>query len=439
MATVSIGTVLMAIDISLPTVALPSMARTLALESSTAVQLVTVYQLILVMTLLPVAALGERLGYRTIYVGGLALFAIGGVLCYFAPNFPLLLVARGLQALGASATTSVTTAIIRSLFPDSHLGRALAAHGVVVATANAFAPALGGFIVSWFDWRTVFVVGTPLALVAIACSPVLPHSIRRPIPFDWSAALLCAVAFGSVAGGLEMVVHSPRLLGGLMIVALGVVTGFIFVRRELTQTEPILPIDLIRRRVIALSVLGSFLAFNAAMVVTVTMPFRLAHEFGFTPGEIGTLMAPWPTMIMIAAPIAAILSDRYSPALLGGVGMTVSVIGVTTLYFIPADPLWIDIAWRMGLSGVGFAFFTAPNARLILKAAPRHRTASAGGLTSTTRLTGQVLGSSMAAGLLVLGTGGARFAPLLAALLCGIAAVCSFARLKPEIADGQQH
>ena len=87
MATVSIGTVLMAIDIALPSIALPSMARSLHLESSTAVQLMTVYQLILVMTLLPVAALGERLGYRTIYIGGITLFSIGGVLCYFAPTF----------------------------------------------------------------------------------------------------------------------------------------------------------------------------------------------------------------------------------------------------------------------------------------------------------------------------------------------------------------
>ncbi|MBP6111915.1 MAG: MFS transporter [Sphingobium sp.] len=428
MATVSIGTVLMAIDIALPSIALPSMARSLHLESSTAVQLMTVYQLILVMTLLPVAALGERLGYRTIYIGGITLFSIGGVLCYFAPTFQLLLLARGLQALGASATTSVTTAIIRSIFPDSHLGRALAAHSVVVSTANAFAPALGGLIVAWFDWRMVFIVGVPLAVIALLCSSVLPPSVRREIPFDWTAALLCAMAFGSVAGGLELLVHSPLTLISLLVLGLGAAVAFFFVRRELSQPEPILPLDLIRQRVIALSVTGSFLAFNAAMIITVTMPFRLAHEFGFTPGQIGTLMAPWPLMIMIASPIAAILSDRIEPALLGGFGMAASVVGVLTLFFLPAAPDWIDISWRMALSGIGFAFFTQPNARLILKSAPRHRTASAGGLTSTTRLTGQVLGSSLAAGLLAFGALGSQWAPLVAAAMCLVASVCSFAR-----------
>lgn len=436
MATVSIGTVLMAIDISLPTVALPTVARDLQINSSTAVQLVTVYQLVLVMTLLPIAALGERLGYRATFMVGLSTFVAGGLCSYLAPNFPLLLTARGIQALGASATMAVTVAIIRSIFSDAQLGRALAAHSVVVSTANAFAPALGGLVVTWFDWRAIFVVCVPLAVLALLCSPVLPPSVRRPIPFDWLAALLCAMAFGMVTGGLELAVHSPYLAGSIAMLAGAAIVGTVFVRRELSQAEPILPLDLIRQRIIALSVLGSFLAFIAAMLVTVTMPFRLAEEFGFSPGEIGALMAPWPTMMMFASPIAAILSDRIQPALLGSFGMVVSVIGMVALFFLPDHPTWFDIAWRMAVSGLGFAFYTAPNARLVLQTAPRHRTASAGGLTSTTRLTGQVLGSGIAAALLSLGIVGSSLAPALAAVVCLVALGCSLARRTAGRADG---
>ncbi len=428
MATVALGTVLVALDISLPSIALPTMAKTLGILPSSAVQLVMVYQLVLVMTLLPMAAVGERWGYRTVYIAGLGLFVVGGVLCYFAPSFPLLLVARGIQALGASAITAITTALIRGIFSDAHLGKALAAHSVVVSTANAFAPALGGLIVSLFDWRFVFIVGTPFAIGVILCSSVLPASIRRAIPFDWASALLCALAFGLVVGGLEVMVHGGGVALGAAVLAVGAVAAVVFVRRELSQSEPILPLDLLRRRVLALSLLGSFLCFNAAMIITVTMPFRLANEFGYSAGVIGTMMAPWPLMIMVAAPLAAILSDKMEPALLGGMGMAVSVVGVLTLFFLPAQPDWWDVAWRMGLSGVGFAFYTAPNARLILKSAPRHRTASAGGLTSTTRLTGQVLGATLAAGLLAFGTSGSQWAPLVAATMCLVAGVTSFAR-----------
>lgn len=428
MTTVSLGTALIAIDTALPNIALPVMAQSLQIAPGTAVQLVTVYQLVLVMLLLPVAALGGRLGYRRVYVAGLCLFIAGGLLCYFAPDFHTLLVARGLQACGASAAMSVTTAIIRSIFPDSHLGRALAVHSVVVSTANAFAPALGGLILSWFQWRAVFIVGVPLAFLALLSSSVLPQSIRRLVPFDWFSALLCAVAFGSVIGGLEMIVHNPQRAAGLVILLAGSVAGLFFVRRELAQEEPILPLDLLRRRVIALSVFGSFLAFNAAMLVTVIMPFRLSQQYGFSPAEIGTIMAPWPMMIMIAAPVAAILSDRFPPALLGGLGMLVSTAGVLALFLLPEAPDWLDVAWRMALSGVGFAFYTAPNARLILKSAPSHRTASAGGLTSTTRLTGQVLGASLAAGLLALGSAVSAWGPAVAALMCLTASACSFAR-----------
>ena len=231
MATVSTGTVLMAIDIAMPAVALPSLARSMGIASSNAVQLVTVYQLVLVMTLLPIAALGERLGYRRVYIGGITLFTLGGLLCYAAPSFPYLLAARGLQALGASATTSVTTAIIRSIFPDSHLGRALATHSVVVSTANAFAPALGGLVVGWLGWRAVFIVGLPLTLVAIGCSPVLPRPVRHDSPFDWFSAVHCALAFGSDTLGRELVVRHPQPLATLALKGLGITAETDSVRR----------------------------------------------------------------------------------------------------------------------------------------------------------------------------------------------------------------
>ncbi len=431
MLAVSLGTTVVAIDISLPSIALPSVAKALSVAPSSAVQLVTISQLMLVMTLLPVSALGERLGYRSIFWAGLACFCVGGLLCFAAPTFPTLIAARGLQALGASATISVSTAMIRGIFPDSHLGQGLAVHSVVVSTANAIAPAIGGAILSWLDWKYIFIAGVPLALLSLVISPQLPVPVRRHLPYDWTSAILCAVAFGCITGGLEILVHQGVTAVGAGLIAVSVIVGTLFVRRELSQSDPILPLDLIRQKIIALSVIGSFLAFNASMLMLVTTPFRLSHYYGFSAGEIGALIAPWPLMIMISAPVAAILADRMPTAALGGLGMIASFCGMISLFFLPAEPAWFDIAWRMGLAGVGFGFYTSPNARLILKSAPRERTASAGGLISTNRLTGQVFGASFAAGLLALGPTGMNGAPVVAALLCLIAALLSLARLKP--------
>ena len=171
----------------------------------------------------------------------------------------------------------------------------------------------------------------------------------------------------------------------------------LFVRREKGETRPILPIDLLDRPVISLSVIGAFTAFTASMTLLISTPFRL-HDLGFTAAEIGAAIAPWPLTNMIVAPLAGWLSDRVPAGVLGGIGMAVSIAALLLLAFMPADPSYFDVAWRMALCGSGFGTFLPPNARLIIGSAPRERAAAAGGLVSTTRLVGQTTGATVVAG-----------------------------------------
>lgn len=434
MAAVSLGTTVAAIDIALPAIALPSISRELKVSPANVVQLVTVSQLILVMTLLPVSALGERLGYRRIYLAGVTCFCVGGILCFLAQSFTALLVARAVQAIGTSATISVSTAMLRGIFPDHRLGQGLAIHSVVVSCANAAAPAIGGAILSLADWSYIFIAGLPLAAVSLLLGRNLPAPVRRHLPYDWVAALLCAITFGCMIAGLEVLVHKGVSMVSLGLLLLATVSGYVFVRKEVGQSDPILPVDLLRQPSIGLAVLGSFMAFIVSMLMIVTMPFRLSADYGFSAGEIGTLIAPWPFMIMLSAPLAAYLSDRIEPSILGTFGMVVSTIGMITLFFIPDNPSWFDVAWRMALGGVGFGFFTSPNARFIIKAAPRERAAAAGGLISTNRLTGQVIGASLAAGMLTFGSAGSLIAPVIGAVLCFAAAASGFVRVRADLA-----
>ena len=134
---------------------------------------------------------------------------------------------------------------------------------------------------------------------------------------------------------------------------------------------------------------------------------------------------------MIVAPVAGYLSDRVPAGLLGGIGMGVATLGLVALAFLPPEPSYLQLAWRMSLTGGGFGLFMSPNARLILGSAPRDRAASAGGLISTTRMTGQTLGATLAALLLAVGLGGGRTPPLVSAGLALVAGLCSLARLRP--------
>jgi DHA2 family multidrug resistance protein-like MFS transporter len=432
-AAISAGTALTIIDGGIATVALPTIARDLRVDSSAVVTVVTVYQLILTMALLPFSGLGDRIGLKTMYQYGQLLFTVATLLCFFAKSLPFLLVVRAAQALGAAAALSVSSALIRSTYPADQLGRGLGINSVVVSSSAALAPTLGGLILAIAPWPWVFASAVPFAVLSLAFGRALPDPAPREEPFDVLGAVLCAAMFGLIIGGAETAVHGSSPVISAAIVLTGMLIGYHFVRRERGETKPILPIDLLARPVLALSAIGAYTAFIASMTLLLSTPFRLTHAYGFTAAEVGAAIAPWPVTNMIVAPLAGGLSDRYPAGLLGGIGMSISITALLLIAFMPADPSWFDIAWRMALCGAGFGTFLPPNARLIIGSAPRERAAAAGGLVSTVRLVGQTTGATLVAALLAAGIGAGMAPPLVAAGLALVAGLCSIARLRPSI------
>jgi DHA2 family multidrug resistance protein-like MFS transporter len=421
------------IDSAIATVALPTIARDLQVEPSAAVAVVTVYQLVLVMLLLPMSGLGDRIGLRRLYQLGQIVFTIATLLCFFAKSLPFLLLVRGVQAAGAAAVLSVSVALLRRIYPKAHLGRGMGINSVVVSSFTALAPTLGGIILAFGPWPWVFACALPFAVISLLLGRALPDPPGRSEPYDVLGAVLCAAMFGLIIGGLESGVHGDSPVVSAAIVLAGVFIGVLFVRRERHEAVPILPIDLLGRPVISLSVIGAFTAFVASMTLLLSLPFRLQHDFGFSPTEVGAAIAPWPLTTLFVAPMAGWLSDRYPAGIMGGVGMTLAISGLVSMAFLPADPGWIDLAWRMSLTGAGFGIFLSPNARLIIGSAPIDRAAAAGGLISTTRMVGQTIGATLVAALLAFGIGDGMTPPLIAAGLALIAGLCSVARLRPSL------
>lgn len=435
---ISFGTALVVIDGAIATVALPTIARDLKVDGSAAVLVVTIYQLVLVMTLLPFSALGDRVGLRRMYHYGQIVFVIATVLCFFARSLLFLLIVRAIQALGAAATLSVSSALLRSVYPARHLGRGLGINSVVVSTSVALAPTLGGLVLSVGPWPWVFASAVPFAIISLLLGRSLPPSVPRLGPYDILGAVLCAASFGLIIAGLETLVHGDSPVVASAIIAAGIGTAIVFVRHEIAEERPILPVDLLARPVLALSTVGALTAFMASMTLLIAMPFRLERTFGFSPGEVGIVLAPWPLTTMIVAPLAGALSDHYPAGALGGIGMVIATVALALLACLQPGAGSLDVGWRMALCGAGFGLFLSPNARLIVGSAPLERAASAGGLISTTRMTGQTLGATLAAALLAFGLGSGPVPPLVAAGLAVIAGLCSLARLNPGVRNPAQ-
>jgi MFS transporter, DHA2 family, multidrug resistance protein len=429
---VSLGTVLTTVDGTIVNVALPTLAHDLHVSSSAAVLVVTIYQLVMMTMMMPCSALGERFGFRATYQWGQIIFVAATVLCFFARSLPVLVLVRAIQALGAAVTLSVSSAMIRSIYPSSMLGRGLSLNTLIAATAASFAPTLGGAILAVAKWPWVFALAVPFGLLSIAIGrKALPQANSRGDSYDVPGAVMCAATFALASTGFQSAAHGGPWMLTAVLFALGFALGIVFVRRETGRARPIFAVDLLRQKKIALSSIGLLAAFIGSMIVMLTLPFRMQQQFNYTPAESGAVLIPWPLSILAVAPLSGMLSDRIAPGILGGIGMCIAVAGMVSLAFLPASPNHVDLVWRIALCGAGFAMYFSPNARQIIGSAPIKRAAAAGALTASIRQTGQTLGSTAVAAMLAGGIGTGYLPSLFAAAFGLIAGLCSLAVLRP--------
>lgn len=422
-------------DSSIANVALPAIAADLRVPPSDAILVVNAYQIAVVMALLPLASLGELIGHEKVYRTGLALFVIASLFCAMADSLTGLATARAVQGLGAAGLMSVNTALVRFIYPQRLLGQGVGVNALVVAISSVLGPTVAAGILSVAHWPWIFAVNIPVGalalLLAIRFLPATPRARRR---FDAASALLSAATFGLVMTALEQFARGAAPWQAGLILAGGVAAGVALVRRQAGRPAPLLPVDLLRIPIFALSVATAICSFAAQMLAFVALPFFLQHGLGRSQVETGLLMTPWPLVLIIVSPLAGRASDKLPAGLLGGLGLGLMATGLALLAWLPEAPTALDIGWRMALCGLGFGLFQSPNNRTLLSSAPRERSGGASGMLSTSRLLGQTSGAAMAALTLRLaGENGATAALGVAATIAAGAALISFTRLTPRI------
>ncbi len=427
---IALGITLAVIDSAIANVALPTIAADLDAEPAHAIWVVNGYQLAITISLLPFSSLGDRLGYRNIYLAGLAVFTLASIACAFATSLPMLTAARVVQGFGAAGIMSVSPALLRFIYPQRLLGRGLGINALVIALAAAAGPTIASAILAIAPWPWLFAVNLPIGILALLFAfPSLPATPRSPHKFDLVSTLLCAVTFGLVIGSIDALSQGEAFWLFLVELAIGGALAWILTKRELRSPAPVLPVDLLRIPIFTLSIATSVASFMAQMLAMVSLPFML-HDMGFDAVSIGLLMTPWPIAIAIASPIAGHLADRYPAGLLGGIGLGIFSLGLLSLALIPDAPRVEDIVWRMALCGVGFGMFQSPNNRAMMSAAPKSRSGGAGGMLATARLFGQTTGAALVALMFVQVPGQGAMVSLFIASGCAlVAGFVSLARL----------
>ncbi|CAN5402064.1 MFS transporter [soil metagenome] len=449
MLVILLGISVAVLDGTIVNLALPGIARELNASAAHSIWVVNAYQIATLVMLLPLASLCDRIGFRRVYLTGMALFALASLAATFANSLGTLIAARAFQGLGAAGIMSVNAALVRRIYPAAQLGRGMALNSLVVATSSVAGPSVAAGILSVASWPWLFALNVPLGALVLALGyQALPGNApsaavgRRFTLFDvvLNVLMFSLVFIGTDRLGVRGDAGQGADPAAWLLLLAGVGIGVFYLRRQRKLALPLFPVDLLRIPVFALSMGTSVAAFCAQMLSYIALPFLLLDVYGRSHLEAGLLITAWPLAIVVFAPIAGRLIGRYPDGLLGGVGLGLLAAGLASLALLPAHPSDIDIVWRMALCGAGFGLFQSPNNHTIATSPPPHRSGAASGMLGTARLTGQTLGAVVLAGVFSVWSPHEGRGPLIALMLAaGCAALAGIFSTLRVRAPAVQH
>lgn len=398
MFAVAISVLLSVLDYAVVNVALPAIARDIHTSDSTSIWVINAYQLASVISLLPLAAMGDRVGHARMCRIGLVLFVVASILCAISKNLPELASARALQGFGGACIMSVNAALVRYIYPAKMLGRGIALNGVVVAAGVALGPTIAAGVLAVTTWQWLFLINLPLGGAALYFAvTALPKTPTTGGRFDFFSAALLAVGLGAVIIGGDSFAHAASVWFAVSLILVGSVSLVFLIQRQRGRVDPLLPIDLLARLGFTTAFMTGFVGFVASNFFIISMPFNMMNNLGRTAVQTGLLMTPWPVAIVLVAPVVGRLTDKLPASLLSTLGLSITATGFLLLRLLPPDPSNLDIIWRIAVAGAGFGIYQPPNNKAMITTAPMNRTGSASGMISVARLLGQSVGGMLVA------------------------------------------
>jgi EmrB/QacA subfamily drug resistance transporter len=409
---VGLGVLMFTLDTSIVNIALPTLVQVFQTTFATIQWIVLSYLLVITALVLGAARLGDMVGKKRLYLGGLIVFTISSLLCGLAPGVGWLIGFRALQGMGAVMISALGAAIVTEAFPSSERGRALGIIGAIVSLGIALGPTVGGFLIALSDWRMIFLVNVPIGIfasfVVVRNVPATPDQFVGQ-RFDWFGLIVMTISLVAFALGMthgqDAGFGNPVTLGLLAISALGLA---IFLWLESRIASPLLDLHLFANRQFSLSLLTGILVFIVIAGTIFIIPFFLQLVLHYPTPHVGLLLAVSPVLGGIVAPFSGNLSDRFGTRIISLIGLVLMVIGCLCISTFNADLTDIGYIVRVALFGIGLGMFQSPNNSAILGSVPPERLGIASGLLSLTRTLGQTTG-----------------VPLLGAIFAGIVSVQS--------------
>ncbi|KHD86274.1 DHA2 family efflux MFS transporter permease subunit [Bacillus ginsengihumi] len=348
-------------------VALPKIMNYFDISAVTANWLSTIFMLTNGIVIPITAFLMERFTTRQLFLFSIGIFAVGTFICATAFSFPIMLVGRVVQAIGAGILFPLITNVIFTIFPIERRGFAMGIFGVAMNFAPAVGPTWAGWIIETYSWRVIFYIIGPIALIDFIIAIFLVKNVTetsRP-KLDTLGIILSTIGFGGLLYGFstggskgwsDPEVITLFIIGGVSLI--------LFVWRQLTVKHPILEFRIFKYRMFTLTTIINVIVTMAMFSGMILMPIYMQNVRGFSPLEAGFMLLPGGIVMGVMSPITGRLFDKYGAKWLAIIGLAITIITTFALTRLHTDTpfayvLWVYTARMFGMSILMMPIFTA--------------------------------------------------------------------------------
>ena len=397
LVTAALGGFMPVLDSGVVNLILPNLSKYFVTSLSTIEWVTMVYLLVISGLVIALGRFGDLYGHKKIFLGGYVVFTSASLLCGLAPSIWLLIIFRGIQAIGGGMLVSMSPAIITANVASTSRGRALSVTAVAMGVGTILGPVLGGFLTTNIGWRSVFMINIPIGIIGFwMAQRTIPTQEKHELAsrsFDLGGAALILFTLTTILLPLSLVENyswgNPWILASL---AIGIISAIGFIFYERGRTDPLLDINLFRNRIFLMGNISTSLFYMAQYTILLLIPFYLQDLRGLTAEQTGILYLPLPVIIILIAPLSGYLSDRMDSRYISSAGMAIMAFGIWQLSNLTADSAIFYLILGAATLGLGSGLFLTPNNSAVMGSVPDSKQGVASGMLAMMKYIGMVLG-----------------------------------------------
>lgn len=390
------GTFMSTLSAGILNIALPTMAEQFRVGIND-IQLVVSLYLLVLTCLLPVfGKLSDIYNRKWMYLAGFITFGLGALAGALASSFSMILWARAIQGVGSSAMMSTSQALITQVFHGKSRGKAFGAIGAVVACGGLAGPAIGGALIQWWGWKSLFWLTIPICLIGvwrgIYIIPRFLHKQHENLDIKGSLYFVCSsFAFlWALSNGTAYGWNTPSILGCWILTLF---FGLLFFKREKSSKHPFIGLDIFKIPTISYGLLVAVLGFTSLFTNSVLLPFCLTEIMHMDPIKIGLLMLPFPVMLALSSAVSGALCAKWPARIITTVGFIFLIISTILFACIGTHPSLSYIVLAQLVMGIGSGTFQVPNNTAVLSASPKEHLGVVASVNALARNLGMILGT----------------------------------------------